>query len=465
MIRKQDSSIRSKRWLTAAGATVVILLTAASCSTGASGGAEGTPVVMRGVMTKGSVILNGVHFVVPGSAAIAVDDSPSPESELRDGMIVSLKGKINDDGTGTLEKLDTEDELQGPVDAVDPAAGTVTVLSQTIYVDDRTIYGNMTDLSDLTAPSDYVEVHGFRDASGAIRATRIEELTGTPEVEIKGVISGYGGSTFDIGALTITHTGAAIIPPGTVLVDGMRVEAKLSGTTATEIEVEDLTDDPELEPDEGAEYELEGYVSGFTAHPGVFQVFDQTVQTFAATEFRQGSPDDLRDDIRIEVEGSISGGVLLADTLKFKRVRVKIEGEVTARTADTVTVFGLTFERTPFTDGTWPGATGRFKIEGYGDDSGSILYADKIDSTGPGDDIFQAPVQAETGAPGYTMTLYGVTVDLATATFADSEEATLTIDQFFSAVTPATANGGTLIKAKGTFAAGTLTADEAELER
>jgi hypothetical protein len=244
----------------------------------------------------------------------------------------------------------------------------------------------------------------------------------------------------------------------------MRVEAELTGTTATRVEVEDLTDDPELEPAEGVEVELEGYVSGFTAHPGTFTLVGETVQTLSSTEFRQGSSDDLRDDIRVEAEGVFSGGVLVVHELKYKRVRVKIEGDVTTATADTLTVMGLTVNRTSFTDGAWPGGAGRYKIEAFTDDTGSVLYADKIDGVGAGDDILQGPVQAETGAPTYDMNILGIQVDLSTASFASDDESPLTITEFFDSVAPAAGLAGTLIKVKGTFSAGTLTGDEGEIE-
>jgi hypothetical protein len=170
------------------------LLVVYGCSLGGQS-APGDPVVMMGTMTKGSVIVNGVHFDVNGDTLISIDDeSGRPEAELEDGMTVLLKGEIAPDGlTGTAIKVESEDELQGQVQALTDAS--LTVLNQLIYPDDLTRYGNTAGLSEISV-LDYVEVHGQRDAEGNIRATRIELLSGTPEVELKGRVSSPAGGGF-----------------------------------------------------------------------------------------------------------------------------------------------------------------------------------------------------------------------------------------------------------------------------
>lgn len=451
--------MRNWGWLLAA----IVALVAAGCTAGGGGDTAGTPVVMKGVMLKGSVILNGVHFEIPPGTSITVDGSAGSDVNLKDGMVVTLKGTDNGNGTGTLEKLATSDELQGQVQTVNAATGTLQVLDQTIYVDDQTKYGNLASgLASLVVLVDYVEVHGLRDSTGAIRATRVEKLTGTPDVELKGIISSVTATTFQIGTLVITYTGATIVPTGTTLVNDMRVEARLSGpTTASLVKVEDLTEDPDLQPAEGAEVRIEGYVTAFTATPGTFQVNGEVVQTTASTEFKNGSSGDLRNDVSVEVEGTMSGGVLVAHEVKFERLRIKIEGTVTPVDADTITVFGATIKKTAFTEVglAWPTVTGRFKIEAYADQAGTTFYADKIESTGGGDDVLQAPVQANIASPTYRLTLLGRNIDFpgSGVTYHNDDDVSITRDQFFAA-----ASVGTLVKVK--FDGATTTPKEAELE-
>ena len=179
---------RTKTILILAALVGILFLYACSLN----GEDPGVTVVTHGTMRKGSVIVNGVHFTVPAGTPITVDDSSDqPESELEDGMVVTLRGTVNSDGvTGTAEKVESEDELQGQVESVFPAADPayLVVLSQNVYVDDLTYYGNIGDLSGLV-DGDYVEVHGQRDANGNIWATRVEKLSGSPEIELKGVVS------------------------------------------------------------------------------------------------------------------------------------------------------------------------------------------------------------------------------------------------------------------------------------
>jgi hypothetical protein len=454
-----------KRWTRGWLLSAIVALAAAGCSMG-GGGSSGTAVVMSGVMLKGSVILNGVHFAIPSGTSIMVDGSPGSDADLNDGMVVTLKGIDHGNGSGTLEKLETKDELTGQVQAVDATAGTLAVLGQTIYVDDQTRYAHMTGLADLTT-SDWVKVHGLRDSAGNIRATRIVKLNGAASAsELKGVIAALTATTFQIESLVIDYSGAVVVPSGTALADGMRVEVRLSQASpaiASLVKVEDLADDPDLRPGHGMEVEIEGFVSGFTTTPGTFQVNGRDVETTSSTEFRHGSAADLANDVRVEVHGTQNGTTLVASEVQFEQVRIGVQGTVTAHTADTATVLGLVVNRTAGTEGTWPTSDGgHVRIRGYVSTTGSTLYADRIESTGSGDAL-KAPVQAEVGPPTYTMTLLGVTVDLSGAAVSGDEHA-MTLDQFFAAVTPAAGNAGTPIQARGTFGAGTLTATEAELE-
>jgi len=69
----------------------------ASCGGGTGGtGATSNPgptnAVSIGVMTTGSVIVNGVHFDDNG-ATIKIDDTPKTPSDLQSGMVVRLRGE------------------------------------------------------------------------------------------------------------------------------------------------------------------------------------------------------------------------------------------------------------------------------------------------------------------------------------------------------------------------------------
>ena len=51
------------------------------------------------------------------------------------------------------------------------------MLGQTVFVDDQTVYSNLANFGAITT-STLIEVHGLRDTTGRIRATRIEAQHG-----------------------------------------------------------------------------------------------------------------------------------------------------------------------------------------------------------------------------------------------------------------------------------------------
>jgi len=458
---------RIRFFLTAA---VIGLLAAAGCSL--SGQSDlGTPVIMMGTMTKGSVIVNGVHFEISAGTLISVDDQPGQaEAELEDGMTVTLKGEINPDGvTGRADKVESEDELQGQVQAVTDSS--LTVLDQLVYADDLTSYGNVADLSGISV-LDYVEVHGQRDADGNVRATRIELLSGTPEVELKGRVSNLTGSSFTLWGLAVSYDPGVIEPAGSSLSEGdlVEVEGSYSGgtLTASKVELEDLTEDSDFSVSEGDELEIEGYISGFSVHPGSFFVNGEEVMTTAATVFYNGSEADLADNIKVEVEGEMSGGSFWVEELEFGRTRIELLGEVSAVGSDTLTLLGFAVSFNDLTETDLVLAASlvnsRVQVEGYRADGGGLVAESIEDAGGSAEDLLQARVESKSGDPDWTVSLLGLSVDLSGAEFEDDADATLERSEFFDLL-EAAAGGGTLISVEGSFnGTDTLTAVKAELE-
>ncbi|UCG78585.1 MAG: hypothetical protein JSV21_01755, partial [Nitrospirota bacterium] len=250
-----------------------------ACGGGGNSGSGSVEVISEGVMTKGSVIVNGVTFNAAG-ATITKDDNPATEIELEDGMVVKVKGHRNDDGvTGTADAVETENEITGEIESINPTQRGFRVLNQYIYADDQTIYYNVINFGGLNT-TDFVEVHGQRDADNRIRASRIELLGGDPGIdELKGFIEAgtlsTGAGTFAIcsGPVAIeictgiTTSGATSYGPAPAVTsindlsegDLVEVEGNYVGGTlaATKIHLEDL-EDAEFEPVEGQEVEYEG---------------------------------------------------------------------------------------------------------------------------------------------------------------------------------------------------------------
>lgn len=406
---------RGKRKIKVGLMTGVLLVLLAfflqSCVTG--GGIGGTGITVQGIMTKGSIIVNGITFDAVG-ADIREDDDPATEDELQDGMKVILKGEINDDGvTGTAFIVEARDEVQGRVTNLDTEGNppSFQVLQQTVFTDDLTVFSDFpdSDPDDITDMDNdqFVEVHGLRDADRNIRATRVELLAdvGSPdpeEAELKGIVSGLSGNIFFIGLQEIDFSSATIEPAGATISDGdlVEVEGSLSADIliATKVEREDLEDE-EFKPDEGEEIEIEGFVTEFTVHPGDFKVDGVSVRTLSSTEFEHGSEQDLLNGIEVEVEGYVSDeGIFLVEEVEFKQSRVKINAQPTVVLSDSITMLGVVVQINDLTEiesGIEPLQTDQFyKVEGFQDTNGDII-AESIESGDDSRNILQGLVSSK----------------------------------------------------------------------
>jgi hypothetical protein len=461
-------------------------LTISGCGggTGGTGSGGDTPAstVSMGVMAKGSVIVNGVRFE-DTTADISIDDTPKTAADLRDGMVVRVVGTVNADGvTGTAQRVEAQIEVRGTPTSVNPAANpqNLVVLGQTVFVDDQTVYSNLAGFSAITT-STLIEVHGLRDTTGRIRATRIEANTaqmGDNTVdEIRGVVSGGAGTNpaaFNLGTQAVNASAAVIAPAGASYQNGSVVEVHCSVRPcapggvfqASRIEVESA-EDSGSQPGSGQRFEAEGLISGFTAHPGNFFVADTPVTTTGSTRFEGGIATDLANDIKVEAEGTWNGTALVASKIEFKRSVIRLQGVVTASAAPsfTLTVTGagaISVQADSLTTGDFAGGAvppvtpGCVQVRGQRKAGGGVVVtAGEIRSSCSSSDrhFIQAPVEAE--VPELNITLLGFALDVSnpadTPQYQDVNDLPITRTVFFNTVTPATTNAagsvpGTLVK-------------------
>ncbi|MEQ1838428.1 MAG: DUF5666 domain-containing protein [Candidatus Nitrotoga sp.] len=465
---------------------------------GGPGGTGGTGM-SHGVMTKGSVIVNGVRFE-DTAANILIDDTPKTAINLKDGMVISVSGSVDDSGrNGTATEVRGQIEVRGLVTAKNAAISPqrFTVFGQIVIVDDLTVYSNIT-FAGITANTTIVEVHGQRDATGNIRATRVEgSLTalgdGTgmanPLVdEIRGVVSGGAAgsnpTTFNLGTQAVALTAGATIVGGS-FANGSIVEVHCTARPsclatgvfqASRVEVEDNVNRPGV----GQRFEAEGLVSDFTAHPGSFNINDVRVTTTATTTFRGGIATDLMNNIKVEAEGTWNGTTLTARKIEFKRAVVRLQGVVTGSATNTFTLrIGdaaaartITVETDSFTQGAVPpvNLTDCIQVRGQRKAGGGLtITAGEISTncSSSDDHLIQAPVEAESGT---NLTLLGFAIGVGSPTdnppYQGLDDTALTQTQFLAAVTPADvgppATAGTLVKIR--FNAGATTVKQVELE-
>jgi hypothetical protein len=281
--------------------------------------------VASGVITKvDGLTVNGIEFQTDGTQVV-VDDQNGTQDQLDVGMYVTVEGSLNSDGkSGSASKIIFENEVEGMVEANNVALdGTLKVMGQTVIVDDKTRFHSelvaVSSIADIKA-NQFVEVSGYSDGKGNIRATRIEVkadtyLAGT-QVEIKGTVSQLSDTSFYIGDMEIAHSDAYLKDfNGKPLSEGQRVEVKSvnlpDGTyfAANEIQLEDSSHDSH-----GAK--LEGIVG--QVNDTSFTLNGDTVYLDGNTFFEYGALNNLVAGSKIEVEGSYdSDGKFIANQVEF----------------------------------------------------------------------------------------------------------------------------------------------------
>lgn len=427
-----------------------------------NGGMSGTGLSQGRIDAFGSIFVNGIQWNI-ASAAIEVDGGPASSSDLRVGMVVRVQGDFTVAGTtGTATSVEFDDAIEGPITAtpVDVMPGgperAFSVLGINIIMHDvDTVYAGGAGFLTLAA-NDVVEISGFVDENGAIRATRIELEGAFPAdsgVEIRDRVSGLisngnGTGSFMLGVNLVRYTASTTFEDLTeqALSDGDLVEVegdlRLSGNEidATKIELETEG----LGAGNADEAELEGIVSNFVSNSS-FRVAGTQVDASSATFDPPGFV--VMDGAEVEVEGSLQSGTLVATRVESESDQedVRIEAQVSAvnSLAMELTILGVTIS-----------ADAQTRIEDERDGDPDFMFSeiqpgDWLDieaiQTGPStalalqierdandtDVLLEAPVTAlDVNAP--SLSLLGQPIPLFAGTlYFDSNEMSRTETEFF----------------------------------
>lgn len=319
----------------------------ASCDTGvghlAGGGIGGTGITSGTVTGFGSVFVNGIEFDTTGASrdiddVLTISTGTDDDTVMGAGMVVTVAGTINPDGmTGSATSISYDGAVLGPINTAptedrDRVRKTFTVLDLTITVDrNSTVFVN-TDYHSLQL-NDVVEVSGYFDNAGMLVATRLEKegvLGPGTVVEIRGTVTGFDGfSAFMVGTVGVTFDGITVFEdlPGTVA-DGQYVEVSglLQGPAsirASRIELESSI----------ASYtgtvSLEGIVTSYV-DTGNFLLDGLAVDASNASFSPTGLAGTLANNQRIEIEGTIAGGMIEAARVEQRDGEVKLAGQVSA---------------------------------------------------------------------------------------------------------------------------------------
>ncbi len=305
----------------------------------AGGGTGGTGISTGAITGFGSVVMDGTHFytddaVSPGfvtkKIARGADHSKARDRDLFSvGMVVTIRHSSADNNATDIEYAPN---LTAPVASKSPGAEpAIVVLGRTVIVDNAALFASI-------APGNVVEVSGFVDSLGRIRATFIESIRPAAMAgdtfEIKGFISALNLSdnTFLLGSLPdgTGNTVTVSCPPGAfnglpsgpadrMYVQVVTADAQPSGGRITATGVNAFTARTDFP--EGADVDLDALVTGIGSSSGSAVSFDlegKAVRTDGNTVYSGGTAADIRPDTRLQVHGKVSGGVLSAGRIIFR---------------------------------------------------------------------------------------------------------------------------------------------------
>lgn len=434
------------------GAVLAIAMVAACGGGGGGGGASSSSTsgaaVSKGVITaKGSVFVNGIRFSTTG-ATIRVDDNPGVENDLKVGMIIKVRGSSDDaTKTGVATLIEAHDALEGTISAIDDTNKTLTVLGQTVKIEDNVTRLNDDDTIKIFANAGFavgqrVEVDAFPDDNGGLRATRVARLNSTDSLELKGFVNNLDADSFDLsllpgGPITLTvNFAAGLLPAGAINGSFVEVHALLAPSagaiTASSIELEDALGAA------GEKVEVEGIVTSGTVAD--FVINGQRVLTNASTLFIGGVAGDFALGAKLEAEGPLdASGNIVAVKISF-RSNIKIQAIASGVSDTGLTLLGKSIARNGFTRiDNGPIADGdTLEVRASLDRDGNLI-ASRIVKRSPSDQTFlQGPVSAFNSGAG-TLTILGSVLATNSQTefriSTDSDEAAVTAAVFFANLT------------------------------
>ncbi len=309
----------------------------------AGGGIGGTGIISSGTITAfGSVEVNGTKFdtsnaaIIINGVEIGVGDDFVPDN-LELGMVVTVEGRMIEDEGLVADRVIYSPNIVGPVESIsviDATTKEIVVLGQTVIVNVITKFEE-TDFNGI-AEDNVVSVSGYLDDNGVIRATFLEQIDdGTLIFEVTGFVENLDSNlkTFMINDLRIDYDAISStlsqgIPAENQLVE---VEGELVGgeLVADTIELAD-----ELDGEDGDEVEIMGFVTEVISVNDIikFKIGNQEVHVDSdpeIIEYVDGDPSDIKPGQKLEAEGSLENGILIAVEIEFwEPDQIEVEGIV-----------------------------------------------------------------------------------------------------------------------------------------
>ena len=335
---------------------VTLLLSLLAC--GGSGGVDsgGTGIApatlaVGPISGFGSIVVGGVHYDETNAVIKDGDGQTLPASALTLGTMTRIDAtEVVTVGTrqeARAQTIHVEEVLTGPVESVDTAAMTATVLGQRVSVTSGTVFETSLGggLAALRAGA-VVAVYGQMDSAGSrVVATRIEPRTNVTRFVLRGAVRSLDRTAqrLGIGALAVNLAEAGSLPASLAVGSSVRLKLRTAAVAGV-WSASDLRLDGLVLPDR-SNVELEGRVTAFTSAQR-FSVDGVQVDATAAS----ASGGTIALGARVEVEGSSSNGVLMARRVSVEdeegsdKGSIELEGRISAldTTARTFVLRGVT---------------------------------------------------------------------------------------------------------------------------
>ncbi|MEA3230621.1 MAG: DUF5666 domain-containing protein [Thermodesulfobacteriota bacterium] len=371
-----------------------------SCGSGgltAGGGIGGSGIISQGeIAAFGSIVVNGTRFDTSNATLIVKGEEIGVgDSIVRDnldiGRVVTVEGPGREDDTNAVaDRVIYSNNVEGPVERmgdIDRTTKKLVVLGQTVIINALTKFKGTT--FDAINRNDVVEVSGFRDNTGAIRATFLEKIgafTDSVIVEVNGFVKDLDTDlqTFKINDLTVDYSLADTSGfPGGVPAGGLQVEVEgtLDATggemLATKIEPGD-----ELGAEDADEIEVIGFVTNFVTI-SEFTLGNQVVVVEKGAEIVDGEIADIAPGVKLEAAGTLVDGILYAYKIEFWGPdQIEVEGIVTDIVSGSEFTVGdhfvVTDEETVFEDGDPEDIVLGINLEIKGRLIDGVIFADKV---------------------------------------------------------------------------------------
>jgi len=288
----------------------------------------------------GSIVVDGQEYPETAGTSYQTDSNGAPGMLAADGIQLGQQVILSLDGKGNISQVVVAPDVQGTVTSTSSAvivgSGTSVITLPAITVSGVLVVANSdssqgpvtnfgggyTALSSV-AVGDNAEVHGLlQSANGVdyVQATYIGKQPNFSGTRITGTVSNYvstaaNGTTFNLGTVAITATGATIKPDGDTVANGDIVSVWSSGSLSGNALTASIVLVRNHLGVAGQTVAVSGAISNYVS-PSSFVVSGLTVDASSVT---------LPPDIAALGNGmvvAVSGALNSAGTLVATRVRV-----------------------------------------------------------------------------------------------------------------------------------------------